>query len=70
MAAMEKLSANTMFGGSHEVWTHASSACDCEMRFAVYLPPQALVDNEADKVPALYWLSGLTCTDENFAIAG
>ena len=33
------------------------------MRFAIYLPPQA---SEQKKVPVLYWLSGLTCTDENF----
>ena len=33
------------------------------MRFAIYLPPQA---SEQEKVPVLYWLSGLTCTDENF----
>ena len=59
---MEQLSANRIFGGSHEVWTHESTVCGCTMRFAVYLPPQA----EAGKVPALYWLSGLTCTDENF----
>ena len=32
------------------------------MTFSIYLPPQA----EQSKVPALYWLSGLTCTDENF----
>ena len=33
------------------------------MRFAIYLPPQA---SNGKKVPVLYWLSGLTCTDENF----
>ena len=60
---MDQLSANRMFGGSHEVWSHESSACACAMRFAVYLPPQA----ENGNVPVLYWLSGLTCTDENFA---
>ncbi|MEJ8568557.1 S-formylglutathione hydrolase [Elongatibacter sediminis] len=41
---------------------HASEACGCDMVFGIYLPPQA-----ADgPVPVLYWLSGLTCTDENF----
>ena len=59
---MEQLSANKMFGGSHEVWTHESSACKCKMRFAIYLPPQAAYE----KFPVLYWLSGLTCTVENF----
>lgn len=41
------------------------------MRFAIFLPPQAVNNEGADKstgkkVPVLYWLSGLTCTDENF----
>ena len=35
----------------------------CDMVFAVYLPPQA---EQGGKLPVLYWLSGLTCTDENF----
>ncbi len=60
---MEQLSANRMFGGSHEVWQHNSVACGCPMRFGIYLPPAA----KNGKVPMLYWLSGLTCTDENFA---
>lgn len=60
---MEQVSANRIFGGSHEVWTHESRSCGCQMRFAIYLPPQAA----NQKVPLLYWLSGLTCTDENFA---
>ena len=41
---------------------HASEACGCPMRFAIYLPPQA----ERQAVPAMYWLSGLTCTEDNF----
>ena len=45
-----------------EVYTHDSAACACPMTFAVYLPPQA----ETGPVPVLYWLSGLTCTHENF----
>ncbi|MEE4185312.1 MAG: S-formylglutathione hydrolase [Gammaproteobacteria bacterium] len=60
---MEQLSDQRLFGGRQQVWQHASSACDCRMRFGVYLPPQA----EQGRVPVLYWLSGLTCTDENFA---
>ncbi len=50
------------FGGWHYQYTHQASTTNCEMRFAIYLPPQA----EDNKVPVLYWLSGLTCTDENF----
>jgi S-formylglutathione hydrolase len=48
-------------GGYLNRYTHDSEVCQCEMTFSVYLPPQAA--NE--KVPALYWLSGLTCTDDN-----
>ncbi|MGI9289967.1 MAG: S-formylglutathione hydrolase [Gammaproteobacteria bacterium] len=59
---MEQIAKNKIHGGNHEVWTHESSVLGCTMRFAVYLPPQA----EAGGVPVLYWLSGLTCTDENF----
>ncbi len=59
---MQQLSVNRMFDGSQQVWTHASAACACDMTFGIYLPPQA----DAGPVPALYWLSGLTCTHENF----
>lgn len=41
---------------------HASAACGCDMIFSVFLPPQA----EQKKVPVVWWLSGLTCTDQNF----
>jgi S-formylglutathione hydrolase len=50
------------FEGWQEMYTHPSSTCDASMRFAIYLPPQA----EQSKVPALYWLSGLTCSHKNF----
>lgn len=60
---IENLSRNRMFGGWNEQYRHASSSLHCDMRFAIYLPPQA---SDANKVPVLYWLSGLTCTDENF----
>lgn len=49
------------FGGYLNRYTHQSEQCNCEMTFSVYLPPQAKSGN----VPALYWLSGLTCTDDN-----
>lgn len=48
-------------GGYLNRYTHQSSSCQCEMTFSVYLPPQA----RDEKVPALYWLSGLTCNDDN-----
>ncbi|MDH5424517.1 MAG: S-formylglutathione hydrolase [Gammaproteobacteria bacterium] len=48
-------------GGFLNRYIHDSETCHCEMTFSVYLPPQA----EAGNVPALYWLSGLTCNDDN-----
>ncbi len=49
------------FGGSLKRYTHQSDVNHCEMTFSIYLPPQA----QKEKVPSLYWLSGLTCTDDN-----
>lgn len=60
--APEQLAANRSFGGWHRRFRHRSAVLGCDMVFAIYLPPQA----EAGPVPVLYWLSGLTCTDENF----
>ncbi|EEB77376.1 S-formylglutathione hydrolase [marine gamma proteobacterium HTCC2148] len=59
---MEKIGENICFGGRQLRYGHASEVLGCEMNFSIYLPPQA----EQGKVPVLYWLSGLTCTDENF----
>lgn len=61
--SIENLSQNKSFGGWHKQYNHQSETLNCTMRFAIYLPPEASDDN---KVPVLYWLSGLTCTDENF----
>ena len=59
---MEVLSRTASFGGETQRVQHRSTACDCDMIFGIFLPPQA-----AERpVPVLYWLSGLTCTDENF----
>lgn len=57
------VSSNASFGGWHKQYSHMSVSTNCLMRFAIYLPPQA---TENQKVPVIYWLSGLTCTDENF----
>jgi S-formylglutathione hydrolase len=57
------LSTHKYFGGWHKQFSHLANTLNCNMRFAIYLPPQS--SNE-QKVPVLYWLSGLTCTDENF----
>ncbi|MCI4568874.1 S-formylglutathione hydrolase [Lysobacter sp. CFH 32150] len=59
---MEKIESHACFGGEQQVWKHRSSALDCEMRVGVYLPPQAAHGS----CPVLYWLSGLTCTEQNF----
>lgn len=60
---MEQISSNLTFGGKHQRFKHNSRSCQCDMTFAIYLPPQA----QQNKVPVLYWLSGLTCNDENFS---
>jgi len=60
--ALELVSATKCFDGQLQTYTHYSESCNCNMQFSIYLPPQA----EKTKVPVLYWLSGLTCTDENF----
>lgn len=60
---VENLSSNKSFGGWNKQYSHYSEVLDCQMRFAIYLPPQAAT---GETVPVLYWLSGLTCTDENF----
>ena len=60
---MQQLSSNQCFGGSNRRYRHRSEVLDCEMTFSVYLPPQAV---PGARLPVLYWLSGLTCTDENF----
>lgn len=62
---MERLASNVCFGGEHRRYRHRSAVLDCDMEFAVFLPPVA-VGREPKTVPALYWLSGLTCTDQNF----
>ncbi len=59
--ALKEIEIIKEFGGFLKRYEHQSSTCQCKMTFSVYLPPQA----ETRKVPALYWLSGLTCTDDN-----
>jgi S-formylglutathione hydrolase len=59
---MQCIESHACFGGTQEVWSHRSDALDCQMRFGLYLPPQA----QDGPVPVLYWLSGLTCTEQNF----
>jgi len=51
-----------LFGGVLQRIAHDATSTGCKMRFSVFVPPAARVG----EVPCLYWLSGLTCTDENF----
>lgn len=60
---MERIEQHASFGGRQEVWTHHSEALGGPTRFGVYLPPAALA---GERCPVLYWLSGLTCTEQNF----
>ncbi|KHA59756.1 S-formylglutathione hydrolase [Vibrio variabilis] len=60
---IDNISQAKVFGGWHKQYTHTSTRLNCDMRFAIFLPPNA---SKAQPVPVLYWLSGLTCTDENF----
>lgn len=62
-SALTKVSEQLCFGGKQLRFSHTSAVLNCDMQFSVFLPPQA----QSGKVPALYWLSGLTCTDENFS---
>ncbi len=60
--SVEQISANRCFGGEQRVYAHPSSETGTTMRFGIYLPPQSA----KGRVPVLFWLSGLTCTEENF----
>ena len=60
---MQRTAQQASFGGRQEVWKHTSQTLGVEMNVAVYLPEQALAGQSC---PVLYWLSGLTCTEQNF----
>lgn len=62
-SSLVNISMTKSFDGWHKQYSHQSQVLNCAMQFAIYLPPQA---SSGTKVPVLYWLSGLTCTDENF----
>lgn len=59
---MELLEEHHCFEGRQQRWRHNSAVLNCAMTFSIFLPPT----NGAAKPPVLYWLSGLTCNDENF----
>ena len=59
---MQRIERHACFGGWQEVWRHQADTLGCAMNLGVYLPPQAA----ETACPVLYWLSGLTCTEQNF----
>ena len=59
---MQEIANNKVFGGWQKRYQHRSEILACNMVFSVYVPPQAA----SAPVPLLYWLSGLTCNDQNF----
>lgn len=63
---LELLAEHRCFGGAQRFYRHDSTAIGLPMRFSVFLPPQA----RQGKVPALFYLAGLTCTEETFMIKG
>ncbi|MBL0087089.1 MAG: S-formylglutathione hydrolase [Ideonella sp.] len=67
MASWETMSEHACFGGVQRFHRHASSEIGLPMRFALYLPPQAL-GGSAQRVPLLVYLAGLTCTEETFTM--
>jgi len=62
MMVIERIEHRACFGGWQDVYRHESKVLGCTMNFAVYLPPQAATQC----LPVLYWLSGLTCSEQNF----
>ncbi len=59
---MKRTEHRACFGGWQDVYQHDSKTLGCLMNFAIYLPHSA----ETKKLPVLYWLSGLTCNEQNF----
>lgn len=59
---MQQLANYRIFDGEQQIWQHFSESLNCLMKFAIYLPNAT----KTQKLPVLYWLSGLTCTEQNF----
>ncbi|TBW40911.1 S-formylglutathione hydrolase [Siculibacillus lacustris] len=62
--ALDIVSRSKCFGGTQTTYRHASAETRCDMRFSVFAPPHA----EREAVPVVWFLSGLTCTEENFTV--
>ncbi|GAA4858384.1 S-formylglutathione hydrolase [Luteimonas vadosa] len=64
---MERIEHHASFGGWQDVYRHRSEVLDCDMEVGVYFPPQADPGHpDHGPCPVLYWLSGLTCSAQNF----
>ena len=59
---MKQIESHQCHGGELQVWEHASTSLSCDMRFSIFLPPQV----KDGVCPAVTFLSGLTCTHDNF----
>jgi S-formylglutathione hydrolase len=64
--ALEVVSRSRCFDGTQFTYQHRSSETGTTMRFAAFIPPQA----HQRPVPVVWYLSGLTCTEENFTVKG
>ena len=60
--SLQRIEHRRSHGGWQDVYQHRAETLGCDMKFAAYFPPQA----EREACPVLYWLSGLTCTEQNF----
>ena len=65
VSPFELISAHACFGGAQRFYQHPSRETGLPMKFSVFLPPQAVA---GEKVPALLYLAGLTCTEETFMV--
>ncbi len=65
MTRPQIVSQSKSFGGTQYVYRHRSTETGTDMRFAVYVPPGA---SAGHRLPVLWYLSGLTCTEENFTV--
>lgn len=59
---LKQLEQHASFAGWQNVYQHVSDVLQCTMKFSVYLPP----NEDGETLPVLYWLSGLTCNEQNF----
>ncbi len=59
---IEQISSNKCFGGAQRIYAHRSRELSCDMKLAVFIPPGE------GPFPVFLWLSGLTCTEENFTV--